>query len=53
MQQHDSNTFLWWPSRLNATNYIDIRDQILPLHCCYSNVGASEKSHGSCLLLLS
>jgi len=31
MQQHDSNTFLWWPSCLNATNYIDIREQTLPL----------------------
>jgi len=31
MQQYDSNTFLWLPSCLNATNYIDICNRKLPL----------------------
>jgi len=31
MQQYDSNTFCGGRHVYNATNYIDIRDQTLPL----------------------
>jgi len=54
MQRYDSNSFLCLPSCLNATSYMwTSATEHCRWHRCYSNKGASEKSQGSCLLLLS